>query len=109
MGISIETMAWCADYFATYEVIGSKGDSYEVQINGAEAPPHCTCPAFKYSKLLHCKHVQEVWDRGCFFNPQWKEDGNERPTIRPKHFYYPLIKDKRCVCGGPMIWVQVAV
>lgn len=111
MGISIETMAWCADYWATFTVPSSNGKgTYIVQTNGGEAPSHCTCPAFRYSKELPptCKHIEAVWKQGCFYNPQW-HDGNPSPTIRPDSTDFPKIEGKTCICGGPMVWVRCAV
>lgn len=77
MSVSIEIQAWCADYFGTFIVEGSKaGTQYEVTLSGGgDGLPHCTCPAYKYAKDSDCKHIRKVWAEACLFNLQWKDAG----------------------------------
>jgi hypothetical protein len=90
---------------------------YEVTLNGAEGAPHCTCHAFKYSGGYgeqDCKHVRLVWERGCLFNPQWKDAG---PNDLEQHGARLVDMDTRFVihgdpcpgCGQDMIATRIAV
>lgn len=47
-----------------YSVRGSKGNYYTVtlrlDLELLFEAAHCTCPAYKYSKTQHCKHIAKV-------------------------------------------------
>jgi hypothetical protein len=110
MPAEITTGEFCASYYGLYTVSGSKpGTSYEVTLNGT-AGPHCTCPAFKFSRDHDCKHLAFVHKQACLWNCQW-HDGNDEVTIRPVEFdWYNEIPGERCPnCDGPVIAVRIAV
>ena len=110
MGYDIETAAFCGDYFAAFDVPGSKGKVYRVTWNGATYGPHCTCPAFKYAPEdnKECKHITLTFREGCFYNPQWYDGGNQ--TIRPIENFGNIIPQDECpACGGPTVAVRIAV
>jgi len=110
MGIEIITMEDCASNYGVFDVPGSKpGTSYTVTLHGSEQAPHCTCPAFMYSKDQDCKHVKRVWQDACLFNPQWK-DGKTDPALRPREYGYHTFSTHPCpCCGGKMVYVKRAV
>lgn len=104
MPAEIVTAGFCADYFAIFEVTGSKGDIYRVELFGMDG--HCSCPAWKYRK--DCKHMQYVWDHACLWNPQWYSGGAD--DLQPVEY---LDEDRHfgeCPhCSGPMVPVRIAV
>jgi len=74
--------AQCQAPFKTYEVQGSKGKAYKVQLLERLGVWTCTCPAFFYQKgedydKSPCKHIKSVEPHIC----QWHQfhDGGE-PT-----------------------------
>ena len=111
----IITVGFCPQYFATFEVAGSKGAVYTVTTHGGEAPSECTCQAFHFSGAEStCKHVKMVWDHGCLWNPQWKDAGaNDLAKFGIKLIEIDrpnIIRDERCPgCGDDMIAVRIAV
>lgn len=103
---------FCASWFGTYEVTGTNGTKYVVDLSGGEGPASCTCPAFKYAKGpvydRTCKHIAQVHQEACLWNCQW-HDGNE-VKMRPKHTYGQVIPDSHCPnCNGPTVAVRIAV
>lgn len=106
MGISIEIAEFCADYCSTFEVVGSKGDKYEVHFN-PDGSSHCTCKGFEFRKT--CRHVSEVFSKGCFYNPQWNGGGTRE--MKPKSVdSSSQLPGRKCpACGGPVIPVKIAV
>ncbi len=117
MSATIETAAFCPQYYATFEVQGSKDNVYTVTLSGGEGPAHCTCPAFKYSGEpgeQDCKHVRKIWAHGCLYNPQWKDagpndledNGIQIASTDDSH----VIEDEPCPgCGEPCVAVRIAV
>jgi hypothetical protein len=113
MSAEIVTGQFCSSYFGTYEVVGSKGDIYNVTWNLLSA--HCqrkngtSCPAYHFSKDQSCKHIREVWNRACMWNCQWFK-GNEAIYQFPKIMIEPVIIDFHCPnCSGACVAVKVAV
>lgn len=107
MPAEITTGEYCASWFATYKVEGSKGDVYTVSLSGGEGPVHCTCPAFRYRD--DCKHIKHVLDHACLWNCQW-HDGNEEVTLRPEAITVDPITRSACAnCGGPLVPVRIAI
>ena len=116
MSVEIVTAAFCAQYFANYEVQGSKGNVYTVTLNGGEGAPFCTCPAFKFSGGYgnqDCKHVKLVWDHACLANPQWKDPGPndlaENGITMISHDDHTIPGDVCVGCGGPTVPVKIAI
>lgn len=63
--MTYHTARWClSNEIATFEVEGSNGNVYTCQWRSKHGW-HCTCPAFKYSKDDHCKHIDQVEDKVC--------------------------------------------
>lgn len=106
MSIEIVTMEDCASNFGVFEITGSKGDKYTVSFTGSESQAHCTCLGFKHRR--ECRHLKQVWDEACLYNPQW-HDGKDHPTLRPVSYTYDRFSDNTCRCGGPMVYVKRAV
>jgi hypothetical protein len=108
MPAEIVNAEFCADYWATYEVLSSDGKTkYTVTFAGGEGGAHCTCKGFAYRK--DCRHISEVFKKGCFWNPQWYDGGSRE--IKPTNY---IDEDHhistRCPkCGGPTVPVRIAV
>jgi hypothetical protein len=110
MGYDIVTMEDCASNYGTFKVPGSKGAEYVVTMNGSEGMPHCTCKAYDFAPwdAKDCKHIRQVWEEACLYNPQWR-DGKSDPKLRPASTDTPLPDSKCPACGGPTIAVRRAV
>jgi hypothetical protein len=117
VGISIETVGFCPQYYCDWKVVGANGQVYEVTLDGAEHVPSCTCPAWKFSAHevydRECKHIRAIWDHGCLFNPQWRDAG---PNDYAAHgitrgaYHVPQTWGEACPgCGEQMIPVRIAV
>lgn len=115
MSYDIIHMEDCASNFATFEVPGSSGTTYEVTLGG-ESYSDCRdkatgepCKGFKFRQ--DCKHIRYVWDNACLYNPQWKEEGGPN-TLKPEYdtTVPGFLADGKCpVCGGPTVVVRRAV
>lgn len=106
MSASIEMAEDCASNYGVYEVEGSKGDTYTVALYGSEAGGSCDCPGFKFRG--DCKHLAEVYEGACLYNPQW-HDANPNPAVRPTaHTYTQFSKDGKCECGERTVYVKRA-
>lgn len=105
---------FCADYWGIFNVhsdTGEPGLFYTVTMNGGEGVADCTCPAFKFSGAArHCKHIDHVFQNGCFWNPQWKEEGGPK-NMEPYDYCKAPDEDlDPCPrCGGPVVAVVIAV
>lgn len=114
MPVDIVPGEFCATYFGSYDVPGSRpGVTYHVVHDGGEGPASCDCPAFKYFKGAvydrTCKHIEYVWKHACMWNCQWFE-GNPNPTLVPTHINRPVLPNSHCPnCGGPTVGVRIAV
>ena len=116
MSIDIVTMEDCASNYGVFKVPGSKpGTEYTVTLHGSEGPAHCTCEGFRWSgelgqlrDLKSCKHIKQVYDQACLYNPQW-HDSNENPKLKPVSYTYDHFSRSKCACGGPMVYVRRAV
>lgn len=111
MPAEIVVMADCQSNYGVFEVTGSKGNTYTVTFSGSEGAAHCTCPAWKYSgEEMYCKHIEQVWNGACMFNPQWC-GGHTPVTFKPKSYTYDaVVPGEQCPnCGGPMVAVRRAV
>jgi hypothetical protein len=106
MGIDIVTMEDCASNYGVFKVTGSKGKIYTVSFNGSEGPAFCPCDGFKFHK--DCRHIKEVYEKACLYNPQW-HDSKEHPELRPINYTYTGFSSAKCRCGGPMVYVKRAV
>lgn len=105
------TMIDCATNYGIYKIPGSKGKEHIVTMNGSEGKADCTCDDFKYRgwKTGKCKHIEQVWNQACMFNPQW-HDGKTNPALVPVDFgRESFVTGSTCVCGGPMVAVRRAV
>lgn len=115
MSYDIEAAVFCADYLGVFMVPASNGkDKYTVTLSGPEGGAHCDCMAFKYFKgpadERTCKHIKQVWDEACLWNPQWHEGGPD--TIDPvAHVDVSrFVPGQSCPeCGGPVFPVRIAV
>lgn len=108
MSYEIVTGQFCSSWFGTYEIAGSKGAVYCVDIYGAEQAPHCTCPAYKFSKDRTCKHIDQVMKRACLWNCQW-HDGNKDHDLTPKYVNERTLHDTCPNCAQPTVPVRIAV
>lgn len=108
MTIEIVTMQDCASNYGIFEVIGSTGNLYIVQLNGSEGPGYCECKAFEFSQDQSCKHLRQVWGHACLYNPQWRP-AMIQPKIRPVGYTYERFSEQRCACGDRMVYVRRAV
>lgn len=111
MSIDIVVMSDCASNYGVFHIPSSDGKSvYTVTLSGSEGPAHCNCKAFGFSGAKQtCKHVKQVYDGACLYNPQW-HDANPNPRVRPVDYCYDaVVLDKTCECGGPMVAVRRAV
>lgn len=98
MGYEVVTSQQCLSWNGTTKVTGSKGDTYDVSLDGPERQPHCSCTGFKFKK--QCKHVDKVIADICGWNPQWCDEvqtEEERENrICPK-------------CKGPTEFIRIAI
>lgn len=118
MPAQIEPGEFCASYWASYEVPGSKpGTFYRVTLYGAEQRASCTCKAYEFACRRvawddnpTCKHIDYVWKHACMWNCQW-HDGNAEVTLKPKaYFSQNVIAEEKCPnCEGPVVAVLIAV
>lgn len=112
---------FCASYWSTYEVRGSKGDTYIVTWRGGEEAPSChkkeangdltVCKAWQFKPWddKQCKHTQQVWASGCFWNCQWFE-GNADVKLRGEVHSPHIIAGAACPnCSGPLVAVRISV
>lgn len=110
--LDIEVMLDCASNYGIFLVPSLSGPDviYTVSFNGSEGPAFCDCPAYKFSRDQHCKHIDMAWKGACMMNPQWC-DGHQPVQFRPVAFTYDLTaQDSECPnCGGPMVYVRRAV
>jgi hypothetical protein len=117
VGISIETVGFCPQYYAEWLVTGSRGDIYIVTLDGAEGVPQCSCPAWNFSPHREydreCRHIRAVWEHGCLFNPQWRDPGpNDYAQfgITKGEYHVAQTWGEPCPgCGDTMIPVRIAV
>lgn len=116
MPAQIETHTWCPQYWATFEVQGSRGSVYVVQLSGTSNFT-CTCPSYQYFKGpeydRECKHTKLVWSHACLYNTQWKDAGPndlEEHGIRIVHYNNDQVPNDPCPgCNENMSPVRVAV
>ena len=118
--LTIEVGLICPQWASNFDVKSSNGDAdYLVTIHPYD-PPHCSCPAFKFSGEYgnqDCKHIKKVRDCGCFYHPQfgelqtWNEFRFEQNGIEWLNSGGNVMEPKKpCPgCGNPMIVVRVAV
>lgn len=106
MSVDIVTLEDCATNYANYQVEGSSGHIYSVTLNGSEQMPFCDCKGFHYRR--ECKHVNEVMEKACLGNAQWR-DPKENPEIKPIDYNYDAFSGNKCICGAPMVYVRRAV
>lgn len=108
MSADVITVGFCPQYHGSWQVTGSRGDVYVVTV-GPESG-ECTCPAFTYSRDRTCKHITQVWDHGCLYNPQWKDPGPNDHADHGIVLSLPRGGGAPCPgCGEPMIPVRIAV
>ena len=88
------------------KIVTDKGDQYTIRYEFAEYGPYqydytCTCPAYKFGRGKHCKHIEKYMGERCAWN-RALEPGCE-----------PAKNDKGepCCprCGGEVFYVQVGV
>lgn|SRR5678809_328697 len=110
MGVDVITMEDCSSNYGIFKVIGSKGDTYVVTMNGSEGPAHCTCKAYEFCKqeIKECKHIHKVWAEACMYNPQWR-NATRFPKLKPIGHTYDRFSKKNCECGDKLVYVRRAV
>lgn len=107
----------CPQYGSTWEVHGSKGAVYTVQLYVDGVLASCDCPAYKLSDGDEwdptCEHITAVWKHGCLFNPQWHDAGPNdyaQHGIRLATLHPQRQHPQPCPgCGADMIAVRIAV
>ena len=115
MGYEVRNMEDCASNFATFEVPGSKGNTYEVTFGG-ESYVDCRdkatgekCKGFQFKQ--DCKHIHFAYENACMYNPQYN-DGKANPPLKPVEYERGpgFLSDGKCpACGGPTVVVRRAV
>jgi len=117
MSADIVTVGFCPQYYSTFSVQGSGGSVYTVSLAGTGFA-HCDCPAYAYFKGepadRTCKHIKAVWEHGCFYNPQWKDDAgpNDLSEVGAsvKDLDTSYTYGEPCPgCGDQMIATKIAV
>jgi hypothetical protein len=119
--VSTDTIAvlcvLCPQYGSTWEVQGSKGAVYTVQLYADGALASCDCPSYKFLNSDEwdptCEHITAVWKHGCLFNPQWHDAGPNDyaqhgirlATLHPQRQY----REPCPGCGADMIAARIAV
>ena len=86
------------------EVKGSKGETYEVHFGPSHGPYQydweCSCPAFKYGRGKHCKHIEQAKKEKCDWNKEGCYTGSDLKAN----------PDGTCPkCGGETEVIKVAV
>lgn len=112
MSAEIVTGRFCADYFSSFEVPGSRGNTYVVTLGGTAAD--CTCPAYKFFRGPEydrtCKHIAYVWEHACLWNEQWCDGKEDDLSPVAGSLTYDTIPGEVCPhCGGPVCPVKIAV
>jgi hypothetical protein len=108
-----EVVGFCPQYRSRWRVPGSRGATYDVEL--ADLGASCTCPAFRYAPAdaRTCKHIGLVWERGCLYNPQWRDAGpNDYASLGIELVAcddWHVIPGDVCACGGEKIAVAIAV
>lgn len=112
--LSIETATICPQNYASFEVAGSKGNTYRVSFD--DYGRTCTCPAFKFSAEADydktCKHVKAVEAHGCLYHVQGADAGpNDLAdvgiTLLGVHGSH--VSEGCPGCGEPMLAIRIAV
>ena len=101
MPAEIITVGFCPQYFASFVVAGSRGVSYTVAFDGADLDGSCSCAAFKFSGARRsCKHLRLVQAHGCFWNPQWHDEGPNDLAAQGISLVGELTRTSRSRCPG---------
>lgn len=92
----------CPQYWAVFAVPGGREASYSVWFDDPlENRVICTCPAFKFSGRITCKHIDLLWTHGCF--SQGVNDlgsvGIRVQDTLPAKLHRRTPTDERCRCG----------
>jgi predicted RNA-binding Zn-ribbon protein involved in translation (DUF1610 family) len=63
--------------------------------------PHCTCPAYKFSKgEKTCKHIAQVYEQTC----NWHQNYSDEVQTEEQNAQHKCPR-----CGGETVVVRVAV
>lgn len=69
-----------------YEVFGTSGNQYDIQIHD-NILPSCTCPDYRYRSKM-CKHIKFITKKHLMMNTFYLKDGlsdhHVKPTEEPK-------------------------
>jgi hypothetical protein len=116
--IGIDTITViCPQYGSTWEVQGSKGAVYTVQLYADGALASCDCPSYQSLNGDEwdptCEHIAAVWKHACLCSPQWHDAGPNdyaRHGIRLTNLHPQRQHRQACPgCGAGMIAVRIAV
>lgn len=103
--------SFCASWFASYDVPGSKGNTYRCSLNGTSGP-HCPCKSFQFAPETdkRCKHLDQIHREACLWNVQFHE-GNKPVALYPVAYDMSNeIPGETCPnCHGPVVAVRIAV
>lgn len=91
--MTIEIYPMCASLQEV--VVKNVGGYKQTLYNGAPLDDECTCPAYKYSRDRDCKHLREARMQLCGWHGAYDEPA-ENEDVCPS-------------CGGPTVYVRVAV
>lgn len=100
---------YCAQWFKTFTVAGSKpGVKYSVSF-AQDLGPRCTCPAFEHAvgEVKTCKHIQRVMKHACLWNERWYAGGDKSLTPDENSLRVaPTMNDMCPHCGGRIVTVR---
>ncbi len=113
LGDPASTAARCPQYWAGFTVRGGTGTYQVLFADVIRSKLKCTCPAFKFSGHIGCKHIDRVLRHGCFGTSEPVPGSPARGpndlasvediTVEMGHPHFNSQPTGRlCSCGEPM-------
>lgn len=96
--LTVEYVQVCASDSVSEQVVGSKGDRYDVLVSHNSELDQCTCPGFTFRR--NCKHVTELRKKLCGWSAQCSEK-----TQTPQQEMEAICPE----CGGDTRTIRVGV